>query len=86
MIWMDSAPVTIMTTIHFIGGERSEEFKTRWHSGDKSTNAAATNQEFQGVRQQEMLIPIIFRDYNKHKVGLDMADQYRTYYNIQLTS
>lgn len=37
LIWMDSAPVTMMTTIHSL---QTESLKHRWHPGQKSSNAA----------------------------------------------
>ena len=41
---------------------------------------------FQGTSGMELNVPNIILDYNQHKVGVDVADQYCTYYDTQLTS
>jgi len=83
LIWMDSAPVTMMTTIHSL---HAEDLKYRWHPGQKSSNAAGANQVFQGTSGMELNIPKVILEYNQHKVGVDVANQYRAYYDTQLTS
>jgi hypothetical protein len=85
VVWMDSAHVTIMTTIHPISGNNCEVLRNRCHPGNNSTNAAAANHEFQGVRETEMMFLIFILDSNVYKVGLNVADQYRTYCDTLLT-
>ena len=87
LLWMDSAPVTMMSTIHPLSGEESLVSKMRKHPGNKSTNAQGANSVFlPGERQKELDIPVIVHEYNLHKVGVDVADQYRTYFDTQLIS
>lgn len=83
LLWMDSAPVMMMSTIHSL---KEQEVKSRWHPGKKSTNAVAANEFYQDKQQMDLLVPIIVLAYNMYKVGVDVADQYRTYYDTQLTS
>ena len=78
-----SSNVTMMTTIHSL---HAKDLKYRWHLGQKSSNAAGANQVFQGTSGMELNIPKVILEYNQHKVGVDVADQYRTYYDTQLTS
>lgn len=83
LLWIDSAPVTMMSTIHSL---QEQELHARWHPGDKSSNAAGANELFQGERQIDLLVPVVILAYDMYKVGVDVADQYRTYYDTQLRS
>jgi hypothetical protein len=59
----------------------------RKHPGNKSTNASGANSTFlPGECQKELDIPVIVDVYNQHRVGVDVADQYRTYFDTQLIS
>ena len=76
-----------MSTIHPLSGEDSLVLRMRKHPGNKSTNASGANSTFlPGERQKELDIPVIVDAYNQHKVGVDVADQYRTYFDTQLIS
>jgi len=87
LLWMDSSPVTMMSTIHPLSGEDSLVLRMRKHLGNKSTNASGANSTFlPGEHQKELDIPVIVDAYNQHKVGVDVADQYRTYFDTQLIS
>jgi len=84
---MDSSAVTMMSTIHPLSGEHLLVLRMRKHPGNKSTNASGANSIFfSGERQKEHDIPVIVDAYNQHKVGVDVADQYGTYFNTQLIS
>jgi len=59
----------------------------RKHPGNKSTNPSGANSTFlPGKLQKELDIPVIVDAYNQHKVGVDVADQYRIYFDTQLIS
>jgi hypothetical protein len=60
-----------MSTIHPLGSEDSQVLRMRKHPGNKS---------------KELDIPVIVDAYNQHKVGVDAAEQYQTYFDIQLIS
>jgi len=84
---MDSSPVTMVFTIHPLSGENSPVLRMRKHPDNKSTNASGANSTFLlGERQKELNIPVIVDAYNQHKVGVDVADQYQTYFDTQLIS
>jgi len=84
---MDSSTVTMMSTIHPLSGEDSLVLRMRKHPGNKSTNASGANSTFlPGECQKELDIPDIVDAYNQHKVGVEVADQYRTYFDTQLIS
>jgi hypothetical protein len=46
LLWMDSSPVTMMSTIHPLSGEDSLVLRMRKHPGNKSTNASGANSTF----------------------------------------
>ena len=87
LLWMDSSPVTMMSTIHPLSGEDSLVLRMRKHPGNKSTNANGANSTFlPGERRKALDIPGIVDAYNQHKVGVDVANQYRTYFDTHLIS
>jgi len=87
LLWMDSSPVTMMSTIHPLSGEDSQVLRMRKHPGNKSTNASGANSTFlPGECQKELDIPVIVDPFNQHKVGVDVADQYWTDFDTQLIS
>jgi len=87
LLWMDSSPVTMISTIHPLSGEDSLVLRMRKHPGNKSTNAIGANSTFlPGECQKELDIPVIVDAYNQHKVGVDVADQYWTDFDTQLIS
>jgi len=67
LLWMNSSPVTMMSTIHPLSGEDSLVLKMRKHPGpdNKSTNASGANFTFlPGKHQKELEIPVIVDAYN----------------------
>lgn len=83
LLWIHNAPVTMMSTIHSL---KEQGLKPNWNPGTKSTNGAAASEFYQDNELLDILVPIIILAYNLNKVGVDVADQYRTYYDTQLTS
>jgi len=87
LLWMDSVPVTMMSTIRPLSGEDSLVLRMRKHPGNKSTSASGANSTLRpGERQKQPGIPVIVDAYNQHKVGVDVEEQYRTDFNTQLIS
>ena len=86
LLWFDNAPVTIMTTIHSLIGEKSEISRKRKRTGRKSTSAKRALAEFGEDHEKELMIPVAINDYNFHMGGVDIADQYHSYYDTQLTT
>ena len=87
LLRMDSLPVTMMSTIHPLHGEDWLVLRMRVHPGNKSTNASGANSTIlPGEGQKELDIPVIVDAYNQHKVGVDVADQYQTYFDTHLIS
>jgi len=73
-----------MPTIHRLSDEDSLVLRMRKHPGNKSTNASGTNSTFlPGDHQKELDIPVIVDAYNQQKVGVNVAVQYRTYFDTQ---
>jgi len=84
---MNSSPGTMMSTIHPLSGEDPLELRMRKYPGNKSTNVSGANSTFlPGDHQKELDIPVIIDAYNQLKVGVDVADQYQIYFDIQLIS
>jgi hypothetical protein len=81
--WIDNAPVTMLTTAHELAREVERE---RIRPGKKSTNAKKAHEHFGDEFKKEMPIPACIDDYNHHMGGVDIADQLRSYYDMQLTS
>jgi len=84
MLWMDNKPVTMMSTIHQLRGRSSEVKRLRRHP--TRSNPAAAAHIFGSQARLIQDIPRCINDYIHHKGGVDIADQYRCYYNTQLTS
>ena len=77
LVWMDSSPVTMMSTFHPLSGEDSLVLRMGKHPDNMSINASGPNSTFlPGEHQKELDIPVIVDAYNQHKVGVDVADQY----------
>ena len=74
--WIDSAPVTVLSTVRELG---SEVAKTRKRPGIKSTNAKRAREAFGDAEEKEMPIPLCIDDYNQHIGGVNIADQLRGY-------
>jgi len=59
----------------------------RKHPGNKSTNIGGANLTFlPGEQQKELDIPATIYAYNQNSVGVEVADQYRIYFDTQLKS
>jgi len=82
--WFDNTPVTIITTIHSLIGEKSEIARKRKRPGRKSTNAKGVLAEFGEDNEKELQILVAINDYNFHMEGVDIADLYHSYYNTQM--
>jgi len=77
LLWTESLPVTIMSTIHSLSGEDSLVQRMRKVPDNHSTNASGANSTFLSEEcQKELDIPVIVATYNQHKVGVDKADRY----------
>ena len=86
-LYMDSSPVTMMSTIHPVTGKDSLVLRMRKHPSNKSTNASWANSTLlSGECQKKLDIPVVVDAYNQCKVGVDDADQYRIYFDTQLIS
>jgi len=86
---MDNAPVSMMTTIHQLKSRISKVLKERKRPGLKSSNAAGVKRAkvfSEGEWKVLLNIPKCINDYNNHMGGVDIADQYRSYYDTQLIS
>jgi len=60
LLWMDSSPVTMMSTVRPLSGENSLVLKIRKHPGNKSTNASGANSTFlPAERHTELDIPVV---------------------------
>lgn len=86
LLWFDNAPVPMMTTIHYLKGEKAEILRDRNRPGRKSTNHKRALVEFGDEQTKEILIPVVINDYNFHMGGVDIADHYRSYYDTQLST
>lgn len=82
---MDNAPVTMLSTIHQISGEMSFVERIRRQPRVTSTNAHNVQSVFNGQHTAKLSIPKIINDYNFNMNGVDISDQYRSYYSTQLT-
>ena len=84
LLWFDNAPVSLMTTIHSLKGRRSQVTKTR--TRPTRSNPSTASQIFRSASQLLLDIPACVDDYIHNKVGVDVADQYRSYYSVQLVT
>jgi len=79
--WQNDSAVHFLTTIHRLEKRVMSERKKPCIS---SSNSLASRLTFRSQEPLNVPIPIITRDYNCYKVGIDVADQYRSYYFMQL--
>ncbi|RPB04714.1 hypothetical protein L873DRAFT_1666100 [Choiromyces venosus 120613-1] len=80
-LWFDNALITIMTTIHSQKVEKIAIIRQSKRPGRKNTNTKRALAEFGEDYQKELQIPVAIDDYNFHMGGVDIADQYRSYYD-----
>ena len=77
----DNSAVHFLSTIHTLEGKViSERKKPR----QTSSNGPAIRRAFGPHDRAKISIPAVTDDYNQYKVGVDLADQYRSYYFTQL--
>jgi len=79
--WQDQGVVHLLTTIQSLE-ERTTVLPEKPHQS--SSNGPAIRQAFGAMERADVPIPVITNDYNRYKVGVDVADQYRSYYVTQL--
>jgi len=82
-LWLDNAPVTILSTVHDI---HSQQELLRAQPGRKSTNVTKAREAFGNVQEKEMMIPLRIDHYNDNMGGIDIVDPMCSYYDTQLTS
>ena len=85
ILWMDNAPVTMLTTVHNIHDSKSHVTTDRKCSQNTSSNAASVWQLY-GLNEFVKLLSILtcIDNYNQFMSGIDIADQYHSYYTTQL--
>ena len=71
-----------MTSIHTLRNRASKVYKKR--RAPRRSNPQAATQHFQNSPVQVKEIPAVINDYNYNKGGVDIADQYRYYYDTHL--
>ena len=79
--WQDNSAVHFLSTIHTLEERITVERKKPRIS---SSNGPAIRRVFGTAERSNAAIPVITNDYNRYKVGVDVADQYRSYYFTQL--
>ncbi|CAB4385768.1 unnamed protein product [Rhizophagus irregularis] len=85
ILWMDNAPVTMLSTIHQIyNGNENQIERIRRRPRETSTNAVNVRAVFGTASKKSLPIPIVIDDYNHFMGGVDIADQLRGYYGTQL--
>ena len=85
VLWMDNAPVTMLMTVHNIHSSKSHVITERKCFQDTSSNAAKVQQLFkQGEFVKLLSIPTCVDDYNQFMGGIDITDQYCSYYTTQI--
>lgn len=73
--------VHFLTTIHTL---QERVISERKKPGISSSNGPAIHRTFGSQEQLNIPIPVITYHYNRYNVGVDVADQYRSYYFTQL--
>jgi hypothetical protein len=86
ILWIDNGPVHMLTTIHGIKDDKWKIPTIRRRPRETSSNAINVRRVFGEATQKEVPIPKAIDDYNHFMGGVDIADQYRSYYNCQLTA
>ena len=75
VLWMDNAPVTMLTTIHNIRGSKSHMITDRKCPQDTSSNAARVQQLFGPDKfVKSLLILSCIYDYNQFMGSINIAD------------
>lgn len=75
--WQDNSAVHFLSTIYNLEDRvTTERKKPRL----RSSNGPVIRQVFGSADRAKVPIPVITNDYNQYKVGVDVANQYRSYY------
>lgn len=85
VVWVDNAPVPMLSTIHKITGSEARVRRLRFCPRTTSSNYDKVREIFKGQHSAFLDIPAIINDYNHKMNGADLSDQYRSYYSTQLT-
>ncbi|CAG8805876.1 2702_t:CDS:2, partial [Cetraspora pellucida] len=81
---VDNGPVTMLTTIHEVTGDECRIERVRRQPREISTNVTKVRAVFGTASKKALPISRVIDDYNHHMGGVDIADQLRGYYGIQL--
>jgi hypothetical protein len=87
-LWMDNAPVKLLTTTHTVVGdaatvpsERRLPSDRRCSAPKESVNVVFADDTGGGtVPEKKVPIPAVVEDYNQHMGGVDRANQLRAVY------
>jgi len=75
----------MLSTIYTINGEESKIVKECRRPRETSSNSQKVRSVFKSAARKSLPILKIIDDYNHHMGDIDIADQLRSYYSIQLT-
>jgi len=78
--WQDNSVVHFLTTIHTIEEHSISEHKKPRIS---TSNGPAICRTLSSQERLNVPIPVMMNDYNHYKVGIDVADQYRSCNHFQ---
>ncbi|RPA73119.1 hypothetical protein BJ508DRAFT_341772, partial [Ascobolus immersus RN42] len=85
-VWADSNIVQGLTTIHdFLPGDYVLQQRQR-PSGKSSLVQKAARKAYGDSPQCVVIVPSSAYDYNQYMGGVDIADQLRSYYKVQITA
>ena len=79
--WQDNSSVHFLSTIHTL---EAKIISQRKKPRSTSSNGPGIRRVFGSHERANIAIPAVTDDYNQYKVGVDLADQYRSYYFTQL--
>jgi len=83
LLWMDSGPVIMLTTMHSLHNE--DWLVERSRRRPRETLANKEVRKLFGNKSRRMMgIPRAVDDYNHYMGGVDIADQLRQYYTVQM--
>jgi len=75
--WQENSAIHFLTTIYSLDERVIVEHKKPRMS---SSNDPAIRRVFSPAERSNVAIPVITNNYNRYKVGVDITDQYRSYY------
>jgi hypothetical protein len=85
LAWQDNNTVLACSTVHNVG-EYHTIIRSRRRPQITSTNGPLVRKVFGSEPRKNLPIPIFIDDYNHFMGGVDIADQFRTYYSTQRIS